>query len=361
MMAKNESAIAESTDFTDFLREDYENMADEIEVEFQTLSKEQALRIEVDNELDLALKELELRKSQLPQKQMHSLFDQCSKNAINEVIGHFGLVAIVADSKDGGKSTTPHNFEEGFGLTEAEQKDYEHWKKIKDGHIKVRTIREKHYNAKTSNYRTQQEEKFGGKDAIIKDGYTGKDIAFKNTDTEHIISVSSIENDPKNHLYLTQKERVDMASNEANFTFTDASINRSKNDKNLQEWEQIKRDSGKTNAEHFDIDSNLTNQQSQKAESNVNKTIIPNAVKKHATELADIENVANRGRQTAQYVIGIVMKEFIQQMSVELKILFKEFGNESIKDIFKRFSKALGKIWDKIKPKLKAFYQVHWK
>lgn len=40
-------------------------------------------------------------------------------------------------------------------------------------------------------------------------------------------------------------------------------------------------------------------------------------------------------------------------MVIELKILFKEFGNESLKEIFKRFAKRLEKIWEKLKAEWK--------
>ena len=58
----------------DFMREDYDAMSAEIDAEFQTLSKEQMLRIEVDDSLESALKELESLQSQLPKEQMNSLF-----------------------------------------------------------------------------------------------------------------------------------------------------------------------------------------------------------------------------------------------------------------------------------------------
>lgn len=347
---------AEITNFREYLREDYDAMSNEIDAEFQALSKEQALRIEVDNSLESALKELESLQSQLPKEQMNALFEQCSQNAIDAVVGHFGLAAVVADSKDGGKSTTPNNFKNGDidWTNKDEVKAYEQWAKINKGDIAVKDIRKKYYNAKTSNYRTQKESEFGGKDAIIKDGYTGKDIAFKDTDTEHIVSVSTIENDPKNHLYLNQKERVEMASNEANFTFTDSSINRSKSDSDLKDWQQTKRDSGKTNADHFGIDNKLTNKQSKEAQGNVWKHRTPKAIEKHATEILDIENVAHRNAKHLSSAIGLILKEFIQRMLAELKILFSNFGDESLGDIFKRFYKALGEIWDSLKPKLKS-------
>lgn len=123
--ANNANYVAESMDFTDFLRTDYENMADEIEAEFQTLLKEQALRIQVDNELESALKELESLQSQLPKEQMNSLFNQCSKNALDAVIGHFGLGAVILNAQDGGNVNTTHNVRQGIYASKKEWQAYE--------------------------------------------------------------------------------------------------------------------------------------------------------------------------------------------------------------------------------------------
>ncbi len=51
--------------------------------------------------------------------------------------------------------------------------------------------------------------------------------------------------------------------------------------------------------------------------------------------------------------IGMILKEFIEGMSIELKTLFKEFGNESLKDIFKRFAERLKQIWANLRAKWK--------
>ncbi len=49
----------------------------------------------------------------------------------------------------------------------------------------------------------------------------------------------------------------------------------------------------------------------------------------------------------------MVFKELIEGINIELKILFKEFGNESLKDIFKRFKQRISKIWADIQSKWK--------
>lgn len=49
----------------------------------------------------------------------------------------------------------------------------------------------------------------------------------------------------------------------------------------------------------------------------------------------------------------MILHDFVKGMIIELKILFKEFGNESLKDIFKRFRDRLHTIWKNLKVKYK--------
>lgn len=78
-------------------------MANEL-ADMEVLSQEQALRVQIDSELENALKELESLQTQLPKEQSQKLFEQCAQNALDAVIGHFGLAAAVLDSKDGAMS-----------------------------------------------------------------------------------------------------------------------------------------------------------------------------------------------------------------------------------------------------------------
>lgn len=52
-------------------------------------------------------------------------------------------------------------------------------------------------------------------------------------------------------------------------------------------------------------------------------------------------------------VIGIVLHDLIKGMMIEIKVLVKEFGNESFKEIFTRFKNRLQTIWEDLKAKWK--------
>ncbi|ECP7187187.1 hypothetical protein [Campylobacter jejuni] len=54
---------------------------------------------------------------------------------------------------------------------------------------------------------------------------------------------------------------------------------------------------------------------------------------------------------------GVVLKDFIEAVVIELKTTFREFGKENIKEIFKRFARRMEKVWEKIKAKWKDIFK----
>lgn len=366
---KNErNLVAEMTDFSQYLRKDYDVMSDEIDAEFRALSKEQALRIEVDNSLESALKELESLQSQLPKEQMNALFEQCSQNAIDAVVGHFGLAAVVLNSKDGGNVNTTHNVrrvdENGepapIYANDIERQRYENRGEYDSAHYHA----DKNYIAIN---KEQGELKKQGKSV---DYMTGKKIkANDNTDLDHIVSAKTIHDDPA--LVLAGIDGAEVANTRDNLALTDSTLNRSKKamtadefiahkKRSLAELDKISKTRDLTDKEKErkakleSIDDDKLRENYAKSKKNIDKK----ADKTYYTSAkpykeALITGGIDAGKMALHSAIGMILKEFIEGMSIELKTLFKEFGNESLGDIFKRFKERLEKIW--------ANLRVRWK
>ena len=111
------------------LRQDFEIMETELEqVEAQVCTKQdcvEILRLQIDEGLDEALKGLEDLTAKLPKEQNITLFEQCTNNALDAVVGHFGLGAVVLNAKDGGNVHTTHNVRQDIYANEAEKQKYE--------------------------------------------------------------------------------------------------------------------------------------------------------------------------------------------------------------------------------------------
>lgn len=361
-MAQNpQTRQAEIIDFErDFLREDYERMADEIEVEFQTLSKESALRIEIDSGLENALKELESLQAQLPKEQMNSLFDQCSKNAIDAVVGHFGLAAVVLNSKDGGNVNTTHNVRKGIYASEAEKQRYENRGEYDSAHYHT-----------DENYKAINKAQGGLKEqGGLTDYMTGETLAPNaKTDLDHKVSAKTIHDDRAR--VLAEVDGAELANTWDNLAMTDSSLNRAKKamtadefiahkERSLAELEKISKtreltDKEKARKAKFEsIDDDRLREDYQKSKENIDSKV-DRAYYTSAKPYKEavITGGIDAGKMAIHSAIGVILKEFIEGMSIELKILFKEFGNESLKDIFKRFAERLKKIWATLREKWK--------
>ena len=345
---------------SDFMREDYESMASELEVEVQTLTKEQSLRIEIDRELENALKEMQGLQSQLPKEQMNALFEQCQKNAIDAVVGHFGLAAVVLNSKDGGNVSTTHNVRKGIYASEAEKQRYENRGEYDS----------KHYHADKNYIAINKEQGELKQQGQSIDYMTGKKIRLNNsTDLDHIVSAKTIHDDRAR--VLAEVDGVKLANTRDNLTLTDSTLNRSKKamtadefiahkKRSLAELDKISKtrdlsDKEKMRKERLEsIDDNKLREDYAKSKENIDKKVdraYYTSAKPYKEAL--ITGAQDAGKMATHFAIGEILKEFIIGMSDELKTLFKEFGNESLGDIFKRFAKRLKQIWANLRAKWK--------
>lgn len=349
---------------SDFMREDYESMASEIEVEVQALTKEQSLRIEVDSELENALKEMQGLQSQLPKEQMNALFEQCQKNAIDAVVGHFGLAAVVLDSKDGGNVNTTHNVRKGIYASETEKQRYENRGEYDSGHYHT----DKNYIAIN---KEQSELKKQGQSI---DYMTGERIRLgDSTDLDHIVSAKTIHDDRAR--VLAEVDGAYLANTRDNLTLTDSTLNRSKKaktaeqflarrDERIAELKRVEQKRGYLTQSELDEQRKLKKQKEindeefKKAYNESKENIDEKIDRAHYTSAkpykeALITGGIDAGKMAIHFAIGEILKEFIIGMSDELKTLFKEFGNESLGDIFKRFAKRLKQIWANLRAKWK--------
>lgn len=349
---------------SDFMREDYESMASELEVEVQTLTKEQSLRIEIDSELENALKEMQSLQSQLPKEQMNSLFEQCQKNAIDAVVGHFGLAAVVLNSKDGGNVNTTHNVRKGIYASETEKQRYENRGEYDSAHYHT----DKNYIA------INKEQSKLKKQGQSIDYMTGERIRLSDSaDLDHIVSAKTMHDDRVR--VLAEVDGADLANTRDNLTLTDSTLNRSKKEKTAEQFlarrdERIAELKRVEQKRGYLTQSELDEQRKLKKQKEINDEEFKKAYnesKENIDKKADrayyesakpykealITGGIDAGKMAIHFAIGEILKEFIIGMSDELKTLFKEFGNESLGDIFKRFAKRLEQIWANLRARWK--------
>ncbi|HED6143818.1 TPA: hypothetical protein R5X15_001092 [Campylobacter coli] len=342
-----------------FINTDYKLL----EKELEELSKKDKLRLEIDQGLDEALRDLEIISAKMPQEQTQKLFDQCTNNAMDAIMGHFGFAAVILDAKDGGNVNTTHNVRNGFYASEKERQRYAN-----------RGEYDSDYYHKDSDYiKINKEQSQLKKQGKLEDYMTGKKIeANADTDLDHIVAAKTIHDDPAR--VLAEMDGAKLANTESNLKMTDSSLNRSKKDKSAEEF-LAKRDERLKILEEQEKKGILTPSQQKEKEKLLKqkeiqdekfkerykqneKEINREVDKKYYTSSkpykeALITGTQDAAKMAAYSALGIVLKDFIKAIIIELKVTFKEFGNESLKEILMRFKDRICKVWEELKIKWK--------
>ncbi|GAB0172014.1 hypothetical protein NHP164001_00270 [Helicobacter trogontum] len=351
-----------------YLRTDYNQMQNELEEaerdHISTSDSIKALRIQIDNELESTLQELDELQAQLPEEQRASLFEQCADNALNAIVGHFGLGAALLDSKDGGNVNTTHNVRQDIYASDKERQRYD-----KRGDYDSKQYHS--HETYKAIHKQQGQLKEQGK---LDDYMTGQRLAPNTeTDLDHKVSGKMIHDDRAR--VLAEVDGSALANTESNLAMTDRSLNRMKKDKSAQEFiknrderlQALERNEQKRGyltesekKEKAKLEKAKTiNDEKFKAEYDEAKKDIDKAVDKaYYTSVkpykeALVTGAKDAGKMALHSVIGIVLHDLIKGMMIEIKILFKEFGNESFKEIFTRFKDRLQTIWEDLKAKWK--------
>ena len=339
----------------DFARTDFEVMADELG-QMELCSQKEALRVEIDSSLQVKLKELETLQAQLPKEQSQRLFEQCAQNAIDAVVGHFGLGAVVLNAQDGGNVSTTHNARQGIYASEKERQAYENRGEYSgDDYHKDKAYKD-----------INREQSAAKKAGRATDYMTGERLARNaKTDLDHKVSAKTIHDDRAR--VLAEVDGVELANTWDNLAMTDLSLNRSKKamsadefiahkERSLAELEkrELKPNEMERKAKFEAVDDDKLRADYAKSKENIDKKVDKayyTSAKPYKEALAT--GTRDAGKMAIHSAIGVILKEFIEGMAIELKTLFREFGNESLKDIFKRFAARLGKIWEKLRAKWK--------
>ena len=351
--------------FEGYLRTDYEQMQDELEViegrQTQPNDPIQALRIHIDSELESAMQELEELQAKLPKEQGASLFEQCATNALNAVVGHFGLAAAVLDSKDVGNVNTTHNVRKGIYASEEERQRYE-----QRGEYDSNAYHSDENYIAINNQQTKQKEQ-----GQLTDYTTGKKLGRnEKVNLDHKVAAKRIHDDRAR--VLAEMDGTKLANRESNLAMTNETINKSKKDKTAPEFVEYKHKKVAESERKQERNGSLNDKEQNKLDrlkeindeqfiaecDKAQKDIDREVDKAYYTSSkpykeALLTGAKDAGKMAIHSVIGIVLHDLIKGMMIEIKILVKDFGNESLKEIFTRFKDRLQAIWQDLKARWK--------
>ncbi len=292
-------------------------------VEFQTLFKAEAPKINIDE-----------------------LTDGIRKDIISNLITQFGLSKIFDAYQHGGDVTTLHNAKKNvFANREDERRytqKYEHknYEGRKDGNFDNRLS-------------TQRKNFFQQVDRP-KDAYTGKDLSKDGTThLDHVTSAAKIHMKDEARLYMSDDERNDMAVAEPNMAFTNSSLNQSKGEEDAMKW-YGKTAKGQTqiNGKRFDVNKEALKEKYDQSNKFINKTVRNSKHKYYITETSKAA-LKQGARQARKQIAGILLFEVCDVFfEVTMPVLKRWNDYSSIKERFQEvkdnFLEEIGKAKERI-------------
>ncbi len=158
------------------------------------------------------------------EQRIDQLIDECSKAALQQIIGPFGLSVAMFNDRDGGAVDTVHNAKKGI-MSEELKSDFEDRGEYDSQ--KVHSAK-----AYVNKNRKLSEQKALGQGV---DAYSGKRLAINaNTDLDHVMAAKEIHDDPAR--VLAQIDTADLANLDANLQMTLRHTNRSMKQMSIEDY-----------------------------------------------------------------------------------------------------------------------------
>lgn len=318
------------------------------------LLKIQEVNVEVDEKLASALTEYENIKKQIGELKTETILESCKETVVSNLCEKFAINRLITlGDKDGGAVTTLHNAK---NQVFANDKDKTRFNREYDNEI---------YHEKNALYKQRKKnlESLSEKGELT-DIYTGKNISGKRTvldkngnvceknifDTEHKVSAKSMHDRDDFRLFYNEESGADLVNSKENLGATKYDINRSKREKDLDDWkgQTSTKDATKTNEEYYGIDAEYADKQIRDAKKFLDKNVAKAKLKKYSKELTTT-SLSVGGKTFLYSAIGQISVEFVRAVFDSLVEAFRNRHTKSLAEILDIFKSHIRKAIEHIK------------
>ncbi|TKX29790.1 hypothetical protein CQA38_03190 [Campylobacter sp. MIT 12-5580] len=337
-----------------------------LDKEIELLSAQDTLRLQIDQGLEQSLAELKNLEAQLPKEQGETLLKLCEERVMDTIISQFGLTYVL-ESKDGGLVSTTHNVRQGIYANEKEKLAYENRAEYDS----------KSYHQHEEYIKINKSQGELKKQGQLKDYMTGKTLSANDkTDLDHIVAAKTIHDDRARILADIGGENL--VNTSSNLKMTDPSLNRSKKaktaeeflahrDKRIADLERLEQKNGQLTQSQqnekikLEKQKEINDEEFLKIYDEEKKKIDKKVDKAYYTSGKPYQELlatgASQAARAALYsIFGMLMKEFVQGMMIEVRAIFANKGKESLAEIFARFKKRMYAIMENIKQNWKSLF-----
>lgn len=260
---------------------------------------------------------------------------------LNSLITAFGLDQLIFNDKDGGNVQTIHNAKEGIYANDT-----------------FRERGERKYNrddyATASYMNSRRKQDFKNNDKIY-DCYTGRELPKDGrTHLEHIVSAKENHDRTDMRILFDKDEMSKIINQKDNTAYIDGSMNQSKSDTPLREWENktSKKDNSKTNGEYYGVNPEMAHAADDKARKTIDEQVARRKLEHYSKGIA--KDSLKQGSQLAiRQGLGVVFTEVTMTIIDEIPETIKRLkGDFSVEKFFSSMGSLVAIAFERVKAKL---------
>jgi len=272
---------------------------------------------------------------------LNELLNQYRSVVLNSLITAFGLDQLLFKDKDGGNVQTIHNAEQHVYANDTFHERGE------------RAYDRKDY-APQSYMNPRRKRDFQANEHIY-DCYTGRELPKDGrAHLEHIVSAK--ENHDRTDLrILFDKEQMSKVINgEKNTAYIGSSMNESKGEKPLTEWEAqtSTKDKAKTNGEYYDVNSEKAHASDERARKNIDQEVARKKLAHYSSSMAK-DGLKQGGQMAIRQALGVVFTEVAATVMDEVPNIIKQLrSNFSVETFFKKIGELVLNAFERVKSKM---------
>lgn len=260
---------------------------------------------------------------------------------LNSIITAFGLDQLMFNDRDGGNVQTIHNAKQGVYANDIFKERGER-----------KYNRDDYATASYMNSRRKQD--FNDTDKIY-DCYTGRELPKDGrAHLEHIVSAKENHDRVDMRILFDKDEMSDIINQKDNTAYIDGSMNQSKSDKALKEWENktSKKDNSKTNGEYYGVNQEMAHAADDKARKTIDEQVARRKIEHYSKGMA--KDSLKQGSQMAiRQGLGVVLTEVTMTIIDEVPKTIKMLkGDFSVEKFFSSMGSLVSVAFERVKAKL---------
>lgn len=271
----------------------------------------------------------------------NDLLSQYRSVVLNSLITAFGLDQLIFKDIDGGNVQTMHNAENHVYANDT-----------------FRERGERSYNRNDyapSSYMNARRKRDFQNNEHIYDCYTGRELPKDGrAHLEHIVSAKENHDRTDMRILFDKEEMSNIINGEKNTAYIDGSMNESKSEKPLKEWEAktSRRDKSKTNGEYYGVDSERAHAADERARKNIDEQVARKKLAHYSSSMAK-DSLKQGGQMAIRQALGVVFTEVAATVMDEVPNIIKQLrSNFSVEKFFQKIGELISKAFERVKSRM---------